>query len=51
MGIPPIPIRSQPQKGPSGLQPSCSSHDTRPVNRPDNVYGSRNPTQSEQVGD
>jgi hypothetical protein len=33
------------------LQPRCSSCDRRPVNHPDNVYGSRNPTQSEQVGD
>jgi hypothetical protein len=51
MGIPPIPIKSQPQKGPSGLQPRCSSCDRRPVNHPDNVYGSWNQTQSEQVGD
>jgi hypothetical protein len=51
MGIPPIPIRSQPQEGLSGLQPRHSGHDRRPVNHPDNVYGSRNPTQSEQVGD
>jgi hypothetical protein len=51
MGIPPIPIRSQPQEGPSGLQPRRSGRDRRPVNRPDNVYGSRNPTQSEQAGD
>jgi hypothetical protein len=51
MGIPPIPIRPQPQEGPSGLQPRRSSHDRRPVNCPDNVYRSQNPTQSEQVGD
>jgi hypothetical protein len=51
MGIPPIPIRSQPQEGLSGLQPRCSGRDRRPVNRPDNVYGSWNPTQSEQVSD
>jgi hypothetical protein len=51
MGIPPIPIRSQPQKGPSGSQPRHSSHNRRPVNCPDNVYGSWNPTQSDQVGD
>jgi hypothetical protein len=51
MGIPPTPIRPQPQEGPSGSQPKCSGHDRRPVNCPDNVYGSQNPTQSEQVGD
>ena len=47
MGIPPIPIRQQ--GGPSGLQPRHSSHDRRPVIQPDNVYGSQNPTQSEQM--
>ena len=47
MGIPPIPIRQQ--GGLSGSQPRCSSHDRRPVIHPDNVYGSRNPTQSEQM--
>jgi Reverse transcriptase (RNA-dependent DNA polymerase) len=51
MGISPIPIRSQPQEGLSGLQPRHSGRDRRPVNHPDNVYGSWNPTQSEQVGD
>ena len=47
MGIPPISIRQQ--GGPSGSQPRCSSCDRRPVICPDNVYGSQNPTQSEQM--
>jgi hypothetical protein len=33
------------------LQPRRLGRDRRPVNHPDNVYGSWNPTQSEQVGD
>jgi hypothetical protein len=40
---------SQPQKEPSGSQPRCSSCERRPVVYPDNVYGSWNPTQSEQI--
>jgi hypothetical protein len=39
----------QPQEGSSGSQPRCSGHERRPVVRPDNVYGSQNPTQSEQM--
>jgi hypothetical protein len=39
----------QPQKGPSGSQPRRSGHERRPVVCPDNVYRSRNPTQSEQM--
>jgi hypothetical protein len=48
MGIPPIPA-SQPQAGLSDSQPRHSSCDKRPVVHPDNVYGSQNPTQSEQI--
>jgi hypothetical protein len=32
-----------------GSQPRHSGHERRPVVCPDNVYGSRNPTQSEQM--
>jgi hypothetical protein len=39
----------QPQEGPSGSQPRHFGHERRPVVCPDNVYGSRNPTQSEQM--
>jgi hypothetical protein len=39
----------QPQEGPLGSQPRCSGHEKRPVVCPDNVYGSRNPTQSEEM--
>jgi hypothetical protein len=39
----------QPQEGPLGSQPRCSGCERRPVVHPDNVYGSRNPTQSEQM--
>jgi Reverse transcriptase (RNA-dependent DNA polymerase) len=39
----------QPQEEPSGLQPRCSNCERRPVVRPDNVYRSWNPTQSEQM--
>jgi hypothetical protein len=39
----------QPQEGPSGSQPRHSSRERRPVVRPDNVYESRNLTQSEQM--
>jgi Reverse transcriptase (RNA-dependent DNA polymerase) len=39
----------QPQEKLSGSQPRRSGHERRPVVRPDNVYGSRNPTQSEQM--
>jgi hypothetical protein len=39
----------QPQEGLSGSQSKCSSRERRPVVHPDNVYGSRNPTQSEQM--
>jgi hypothetical protein len=48
--IPYVPnLPPQPQKGPLGSQPRCSNHERRPVIRPDNVYESRNPTQSEQM--
>jgi hypothetical protein len=40
---------SQPQEGPLGSQPRRSGHERRPVVYPDNVYESRNPTQSEQI--
>ena len=43
--LPPL----QPQKEPTGLQPRCSGHKRRPAICPDNVYGSWNPTQSEQM--
>src|ERR1700679_3198550 len=39
----------QPQEEPSGSQPRRSGRERRPVVRPDNVYGNRNPTQSEQM--
>jgi hypothetical protein len=39
----------QPQEGPLGSQPRCSGCERRPVVRPDNVYESQNPTQSEQM--
>jgi hypothetical protein len=46
----PVPqLPPQPQEGPSGSQPRRSGRERRPVVRPDNVYGSRNPTQSEQM--
>jgi hypothetical protein len=45
--VPQIP--PQPQEEPSGSQPRRSGHERRPVVCPDNVYGSRNPTQSEQM--
>jgi Reverse transcriptase (RNA-dependent DNA polymerase) len=38
----------QRQEEQSGSQPRCSSCERRPVVCPDNVYGSQNPTQSEQ---
>jgi hypothetical protein len=48
--IPYVPqVPPQPQEKPSGLQPRRSGHERRPVVHPDNVYGSRNPTQSEQM--
>jgi hypothetical protein len=48
--IPYVPqLPPQPQEEPSGSQPRRSGHERRPVVRPDNVYGSRNPTQSEQM--
>jgi Reverse transcriptase (RNA-dependent DNA polymerase) len=48
--IPYVPnLPPQPQEGPSGLQPRRSGHEKRPVVCPDNVYGSWNPTQSEQI--
>jgi hypothetical protein len=48
--IPYVPqLPPQPQEGPSGSQPRRSGHERRPVVCPDNVYGSRNPTQSEQI--
>jgi hypothetical protein len=50
MGIPPIPLQSpQPQAGPSGSQPRRSGRERRPAICPDNVYGSQNPIQSEQM--
>jgi Reverse transcriptase (RNA-dependent DNA polymerase) len=39
----------QPQEGPSGSQPRCSSRERRPVVCPDSVYESQNSTQSEQM--
>jgi Reverse transcriptase (RNA-dependent DNA polymerase) len=39
----------QPQERPSGSQPRRSGRERRPVVRPDNVYGSQNPTQSEKM--
>jgi hypothetical protein len=39
----------QPQEGLLGSQPRCSGRERRPVVHPDNVYRSRNPTQSEQM--
>jgi Reverse transcriptase (RNA-dependent DNA polymerase) len=45
--VPQLPL--QPQEGPLGSQPRCSDRERRPVIHPDNVYGSRNPTQSEQM--
>jgi hypothetical protein len=48
--IPYVPnLSPQPQEGPSGSQPRCSSCERRPVVCPDNVYESWNPTQSERV--
>ena len=47
--LPNIPSTSQPQEEASGLQPRASGHERRPAIRPDNVYGSRNLTQSEQM--
>jgi hypothetical protein len=48
--IPYVPnLPSQPQEGLSGLQPRRSGCERRPVVHPDNVYGSQNPTQSEQM--
>jgi hypothetical protein len=48
--IPYVPqLPPQPQEEPSGSQPRRSSCERRPVVRPDNVYESRNPTQSEQM--
>jgi hypothetical protein len=47
MDIPPI--SPQPQEEPSGSQPRRSGHERRPAIYPDNVYGSQNTTQSEQM--
>jgi hypothetical protein len=48
--IPYVPnLPPQPQEGLSGLQPRHSGCERRPVVHPDNVYESRNPTQSEQM--
>ena len=45
-----IPLQPpQLQEEPSGSQPRHSNHVRQPVVHPDNVYGSRNPTQSEQM--
>jgi hypothetical protein len=50
--IPYVPnLPPQPQEGLSCSLPRCSGRDRRPVNHPDNVYESWNPTQSKQVGD
>jgi Reverse transcriptase (RNA-dependent DNA polymerase) len=40
---------AQPQEGPSGLQPRCSSCARQPVVCPDNIYGNQNPIESEQM--
>jgi hypothetical protein len=45
--VPQLPL--QPQEESLGSQPRCSSRERRPVVCPNNVYGSRNPTQSEQI--
>jgi hypothetical protein len=48
--IPYVPqLPPQPQEELSGSQPRRSGCERRPVVHPDNVYGSRNPTQSEQM--
>jgi Reverse transcriptase (RNA-dependent DNA polymerase) len=47
--VPDPPPPPQPQEKLSGSQPRCSGHQRRPVVHPDNVYGSQNPTQSEQM--
>jgi Reverse transcriptase (RNA-dependent DNA polymerase) len=48
--IPYVPqLPPQPQEEPLGLQPRRSGRNRRPVVCPDNVYGSWNPTQSEQM--
>jgi Reverse transcriptase (RNA-dependent DNA polymerase) len=48
--IPYVPqLPPQPQEGSSGLQPRRSGCERRPVVCPDNVYESRNPTQSVQM--
>jgi hypothetical protein len=39
----------QPQEGLLGSQPRCSGCEKGPVVHPDNVCGSQNPTQSEQI--
>jgi hypothetical protein len=48
--IPYVPqLPPQPQEEPSGSQPRRSGCERRPVVHQDNVYKSRNPTQSEQI--
>jgi Reverse transcriptase (RNA-dependent DNA polymerase) len=47
--MPYVPNPPQPQEELSGSQPRCSGLERRPVVCSDNVYGSRNPTQSEQM--
>ena len=47
--LPNVPSTSQPQEEASGSQPRASGCERRPAICPDNVYGSRNPTQSEQM--
>ena len=47
--LPSVPSTSQPQEEASGSQPRVSGHERGPAIRPDNVYGSRNPTQSKQM--
>ena len=47
--LPNVPSTSQPQEEALGLQPRTSGRERRPAIYPDNVYGSQNPTQSEQM--
>ena len=47
--LPNVPSTSQPQEEASGSQPRTSGRERRPAICPDNVYRSRNPTQSEQM--
>jgi hypothetical protein len=49
MEMPYVPNPPQPQEEPLGSQPRRPGCERRPVVHPDNVYGSQNPTQSEQM--